>query len=87
MPEGVVGSQWFRGENIQHGKTQVPLVEMVEQERKAMGEIVTGLLYVDPDPVDLHASMKTIDKPLNSLTDAELVPGAKALESINAGLR
>ena len=31
MPEGVVGSQWFRGENIQHGKTQVPLVEMVEQ--------------------------------------------------------
>ncbi len=57
------------------------------QERKALGEIVTGLLYVDPDPVDLHAHLKTTDKPLNSLGDAELVPGAKALDAINAGLR
>lgn len=57
------------------------------QERKAAGEIVTGLLYVDPDPVDLHASLKTVDQPLNGLGDAELVPGSAALERINASLR
>ena len=57
------------------------------QERKALGEIVTGLLYVDPDPVDLHTHLKTTDKALNGLGDAELVPGAKALDAINASLR
>ncbi len=57
------------------------------QQRKAMGEIVTGLIYVDPDPIDLHGHLKTVDKPLNTLTDAELCPGSSALERINAGLR
>ncbi|HYF06502.1 MAG TPA: 2-oxoacid:ferredoxin oxidoreductase subunit beta [Acetobacteraceae bacterium] len=57
------------------------------QERKAVGEIVTGLLYVDPDPVDLHASLKTVNAPLNALGDADLVPGSSALERINASLR
>ena len=31
MPEGVVGSQRFGSENVQHGKTQMPLVQMGEQ--------------------------------------------------------
>jgi len=53
----------------------------------AVGEIVTGLLYVDPNPRDLHAHLKTVDTPLNQLDDAALVPGAKALEAINASLR
>jgi 2-oxoglutarate ferredoxin oxidoreductase subunit beta len=57
------------------------------QERHAAGEIVTGLLYVDPDPRDMHAHLKTVDTPLNALSDADLVPGAKALEAINASLR
>ena len=30
------------------------------QERHAAGEIVTGLLYVDPDPDDLHQHMNTV---------------------------
>jgi len=53
----------------------------------AKGEIVTGLLYVDPDPVDLHAAQNTVDTPLNELDDAALVPGNAALERINASLR
>jgi 2-oxoglutarate ferredoxin oxidoreductase subunit beta len=57
------------------------------QERHAAGEIVTGLLYVDPDPRDMHAHLKTVDTPLNALSDADLVPGSKALEAINASLR
>ena len=57
------------------------------QERAAAGEIVTGLLYVDPNPRDLHAHLKTVDTPLNALDEMALVPGARALDRINAGLR
>jgi len=57
------------------------------QERHAAGEIVTGLLYVDPEPKDLHAHMNTADAPLNQLGDADLIPGSAALEKINAALR
>jgi 2-oxoglutarate ferredoxin oxidoreductase subunit beta len=55
--------------------------------RQAAGEIVTGLLYVDPDAEDLHANLGTAARPLNQLGDAELVPGAGALAKVNAGLR
>ena len=57
------------------------------QERAAAGEIVTGLLYVDREPDDLHAHLGTIDKPLNELGDKELCPGSAALAKIDAGLR
>lgn len=56
-------------------------------EHKARGEIVTGLLFVQPDAEDLHQHMDTVELPLNRLSDAELVPGAAALEAVNAALR
>jgi 2-oxoglutarate ferredoxin oxidoreductase subunit beta len=56
-------------------------------ERQALGEIVTGLLYVDPDAEDLHDHLGTVTEPLNALGDEALVPGAAALERVNAGLR
>ncbi|MBL8531430.1 MAG: 2-oxoacid:ferredoxin oxidoreductase subunit beta [Hyphomonadaceae bacterium] len=55
--------------------------------KAAAGEIVTGLLYVDPEAGDLHDALNTVDCPLNKLEDAELVPPVNALEKINAGLR
>jgi 2-oxoglutarate ferredoxin oxidoreductase subunit beta len=57
------------------------------QARQARGQVVTGLLYVDPDARDLHDALETVDTPLNALTEKELVPGSGALEKINAGLR
>jgi 2-oxoglutarate/2-oxoacid ferredoxin oxidoreductase subunit beta len=57
------------------------------QERQAEGEIVTGLLYLDPQPEDLHAHLGTVATPFNQLGENELCPGAKALERINASLR
>jgi 2-oxoglutarate ferredoxin oxidoreductase subunit beta len=57
------------------------------QERAAEGEVVTGLLYVDPKAEDLHAHLNTVEAPLNQLTERELCPGAVALERINASLR
>jgi 2-oxoglutarate ferredoxin oxidoreductase subunit beta len=56
-------------------------------ERQAAGEIVTGLLYLDPDAQDLHDHLGTVEAPLNQLSDDQLVPGSAALAKINAGLR
>jgi 2-oxoglutarate/2-oxoacid ferredoxin oxidoreductase subunit beta len=57
------------------------------QERAAVGEIVTGLLYVEPEAADLHAHLETVDTPLNPLGEAELCPGSAALAKINASMR
>ena len=57
------------------------------QTHQAKGEIVTGLLYVDPESQDLHEHLGTATAPLNTLGDAALNPGAKALEKLNASLR
>ncbi len=57
------------------------------QSRSAAGEIVTGLLYVDPDSVDLHDHLETVSTPLNALTEKELCPGSAALAKLNASLR
>ena len=54
---------------------------------QALGEVVTGLLYLDPLATDLHLALNTSDRPLNSLGTMQLCPGAAALEAINASLR
>ena len=55
--------------------------------REASGEIVTGLVYLDNEPEDLHRHLDTVSTPLNRLADSELVPGQAALDKINAGFR
>jgi 2-oxoglutarate ferredoxin oxidoreductase subunit beta len=57
------------------------------QKHAAKGQIVTGLLYVDPEPDDLHAHLDTVDTPLNALDVKDLCPGSAALDKINASLR
>jgi 2-oxoglutarate ferredoxin oxidoreductase subunit beta len=57
------------------------------QTHQSRGEIVTGLLYVDPVATDLHTALNTSQKPLAALGARQLCPGAKALDSINAALR
>jgi len=54
---------------------------------QAKGEVVTGLLYVDPDAEDLHHALHTSAHPLSSLGEAELCPGGAALAHLNANLR
>jgi 2-oxoglutarate ferredoxin oxidoreductase subunit beta len=57
------------------------------QHHAAKGQVVTGVLYLDADPEDLHRHLNTCETPLNALTEQELCPGAAALEKINARLR
>ena len=56
-------------------------------DRDAAGEVVTGLLYVDAAPMDLHGHINTVETPLNVLDESALIPGAAALEKLNASLR
>jgi 2-oxoglutarate ferredoxin oxidoreductase subunit beta len=57
------------------------------QQHAAEGQVVTGLLFVDSEPEDLHHNFNTVETPLNSLSEKELCPGSAALEKINAALR
>jgi 2-oxoglutarate/2-oxoacid ferredoxin oxidoreductase subunit beta len=57
------------------------------ESRRARGEVVTGLLYVDTASDDMHTALNTVQRPLNALGDAELVPGQAALRDVNASLR
>ena len=53
----------------------------------AKGEVLTGLLYVNPDSHDLHDHLNTFEAPFNRLGEKDLCPGAGMLEKINAALR
>ena len=57
------------------------------QEHQAQGEVVTGLLYVENDPMDCHDILRTVDAPLNSLGESELCPGSAALDGVNESYR
>jgi 2-oxoglutarate ferredoxin oxidoreductase subunit beta len=57
------------------------------QAKAARGELVTGLIYMDRTATDLHANLNTVNAPLNTLSEKDLCPGAKALEGFNASHR
>jgi len=57
------------------------------QKHHEAGEVVTGLLYLDPNPRDMHGYLRTVDVPLNRLGVKELCPGSKALAAINDDYR
>ena len=57
------------------------------QEHQARGEVVTGLLYVDPNAEELHANINTVMTPFNQLGEKELCPGSAALAKLNASMR
>jgi 2-oxoglutarate ferredoxin oxidoreductase subunit beta len=54
---------------------------------QARGEVLTGLLYVDPEAGDLHAALNTSAIALNALGKDKLCPGVERLAKLNASLR
>ena len=52
------------------------------QARQARGEIVTGLLYLDPESQDLHGALNTAQTPLNRMGEKDLCPGSAELDAI-----
>jgi 2-oxoglutarate ferredoxin oxidoreductase subunit beta len=65
---------------------RVPALTYMQQ-RNAEGEIVIGLLHVDPNPRDLRGHLTTSNIPLSVLGDEALIPGKSVLVKINAALR
>jgi 2-oxoglutarate ferredoxin oxidoreductase subunit beta len=51
------------------------------------GEVLTGLLFVQPEASDLHRIINSTHRPLNSLTRSDLCPGSDALLKLNSSLR
>ncbi len=46
------------------------------QSHQAKGELVTGPLYVDSAPEDLHVHHNTVEVPFNTLGEKQLCPGS-----------
>lgn len=57
------------------------------QQRAGTGEVVTGLLYVDPSVPDMHEMNQTPDVPLTELPFDKLCPGAEVLEKLQEDWR
>ncbi len=57
------------------------------EESKANNQILTGILYLNPESEDFHDINKTTDTPLNELTEKDLCPGNEALQALNESLR
>ena len=57
------------------------------QNSKEKGEILTGLVYIEPNTNALHDVLQTAKQPLNTLKENVLCPGIDALEALNESLR
>ena len=53
-------------------------------ESREKGEILTGIIYLEPKSRDLHDMIDTVDRPLNTLVETDLCPGMDVLAKINA---
>ena len=59
---------------------------MLERHR-GEGNLVTGLIYMNEEPMNLHQRLGTSQTPLNEMSEVDLCPGSKALDAINQSLR
>jgi 2-oxoglutarate ferredoxin oxidoreductase subunit beta len=57
------------------------------QDATKLGKILTGLIYIEPTPKDLHTVLNTVDTPLNELKEEDLCPGQSVLNEINDQFR
>lgn len=57
-------------------------VEQYLRERAAEGEVVTGLLFLEPDAPDMHGGLGTIEQPLTDLEFDRLCPGSAELDRL-----
>jgi 2-oxoglutarate ferredoxin oxidoreductase subunit beta len=57
------------------------------RDAKRKGDILTGLIYIEPDSQELHDVIQTTSKPLRALQESDLCPGNKVLQTINESLR
>ena len=57
------------------------------RERHRAGEVLTGLLYLQPDSSDVHEQNNIVSAPLTNLPHTDLCPGSGELEKLQARFR
>jgi 2-oxoglutarate ferredoxin oxidoreductase subunit beta len=71
----------------EHGRRDISAATALLERHRAHGEIVTGLIYLNDEAINLHQRLQMTQTPLNALLEPDLCPGSKALEAVNASLR
>lgn len=56
-------------------------------QHKAEQQLLTGLIYIEPESENFHQILNLSDTPLNELEQSDLCPGSKELNKINQLLR
>ncbi len=85
MHDGSV--MYFRALPEGYDPTNRLTVESYLAERKAAGEVPTGLLYVKENAPDLHDMSGTIAQPLVEVSHRDLCPGSEALAQLQRAFR
>jgi 2-oxoglutarate ferredoxin oxidoreductase subunit beta len=62
-------------------------IVMALQKARQQHQILTGLLYLDKESIELNDLINATHTPLNQLSEKELIPPLKVLEAINQNLR
>src|SRR5210317_1832019 len=62
------------------------VMRFLEQQR-ALGEVVTGLLYINPELPEMHQIYHTSDTPMKDLEFEKLNPGSEVLAGLQAKMR
>ena len=75
-----------KAESTEGVTNRLKAVNHLESE-KAKGRLVTGLLYVNQEIMETHDIINSTQRPLNTLKEEDLCPGADVLETINHSLR
>ena len=70
-----------------HDRRDISAATALLERHRAHGEVVTGLIYLNDEAINLHQRLQMTQTPLNALLEPDLCPGSKALEAINESLR
>ncbi|NMB67769.1 MAG: 2-oxoacid:ferredoxin oxidoreductase subunit beta [Chloroflexi bacterium] len=67
-----------------HDPTDRMQATMVLEEARRRNELITGLIYINPDEPSFFDGYGLVDEPLNRLDDSRLRPSREALDQLNA---
>jgi 2-oxoglutarate ferredoxin oxidoreductase subunit beta len=77
----------FRSVPEGYDPTDRQSVLMYLEDRRRVGEVVTGLLYVEESVPDMHEAGNTAEVPLAQVPFEKLCPGSAALEKLQQAFR
>jgi 2-oxoglutarate/2-oxoacid ferredoxin oxidoreductase subunit beta len=77
----------FRSVGDDYDPTNRDAAYQFVRSRMSKGEVVTGLLYVEPSDTDMHAVNRTVETPLVELPFDKLCPGQSALDELMTEFR